>query len=318
MRAHKNNISFSFHLIGWLVIALIVVGAVGLTVEIGARIFLPNINVLLTIATATEDERHYQLMPNASTLYSGLYEKSANQIEWRINPQGIRSDNIVKNKLSDDFRIVSYGDSETFGWSVELDDTWQVQMEKQDPGVDVVNMGVPGYNIASIARHVEKTLPDLQADMVIYLFNKNDVYKSLNYHPQLSKSYFYLIANMSLYQLKAKQRKEWRSSDQGIEYFRSHLQRIIDACKKQDIPLIIAVQHWKYAYVLPEELQSDQYSTYEIATNNKPMLQTINVENVIDNYPRRDAHMTEPAHLALAQYLCQFLSSGIDKRCRPL
>lgn len=317
MRAHKNNFSFPIHLFGWLIIALLVAGVIAVAIEIGARIFLPNINVLLTIVTATEDERHYRLKPNASTLYNGLYEKSANQIEWRINAMGMRSDSDAINKSSDEFRIASYGDSETFGWSVELDDTWQAQMEKQDSSIEVINMGVPGYNIASIAHHVETTLPNLQADMVIYLFNKNDVYKPLNYHPQLSKSYFYLIANMGIYQLKAKQRKEWRSAESGVEYFRTHLQRIIEVCEKQNIPLIIAVQHWKYAYVLPEALQSDQSSRYNIVINNEPLVQTINIENVIDSYPRRDAHMTEPAHLALAQFLCNFLSSGTENRCQP-
>ncbi len=285
--------------------------------EIGARIFLPNINVLLNIVVASDDDRHYVLKPDASTPYSGLYEKSSEQIEWHINSQGLRSDQIINGKSDGIFRIATYGDSETFGWSVDLQDTWQAHMQNRDQNIEVINFGVPGYNIASIATHVEKTLSEIRPDMAIYLFNKNDVYKPLSYHPQWSKSYLYLIINMGLYQLKAKQRKEWRKSAKGAEYFRAHLQRIIKMCKKQNIPLLIAVQHWKYINVFPAELQSDQSILASENTASLPSLQTVNVEKVIKDFPRRDAHMTEPAHAALANFFCNFIADSRTDRCRP-
>ena len=317
MITHTQRFSFPTQMLGWLIIVLIVLVGTAVIFEIGARIFLPNINVLLNIVVASDDERHYVLKPDASTLYSGLYEKSSKQIEWRINSQGLRSDLIINSKSEGVFRIATYGDSETFGWSVDLQDTWQKHMQSRDQSIEVINFGIPGYNIASIATHVEKTLPAIQPDMAIYLFNKNDVYKPLNYHPQLSKSYLYLIINMGLYQLKAKQRKEWRSSEKGAEYFRAHLQRIIDTCKKQNIPLLLAVQHWKYITVFPAEFQYDQSIKTSEISGSLPSIQTINAEKVIKDFPRRDAHMTEPAHTALANYFCDFIANGIADRCRP-
>lgn len=317
MTTQKHKLSFTTQLLGWIIIVLVVFVGIAATLEIAARVFVPNINVLLHIVAPTDDERHFALKPNAFTLYRGLYEKSDNAIEWRINAQGIRADVSVQSKSDDKFRIVTYGDSETFGWSVGLDDTWQQQMQKHDAGIEVINMGVPGYNIASITTHVEKTLPAIQPDLVIYLFNKNDVYRSLNYHPQLSKSYLYLIANMGLYQLKASQRKEWRNSDQGAEYFRVHLRRIIEACEKQNIPLVLAIQHWKYIRVFPPELQIDWVTTSAGKDDHDNIVQTVNVENIIENFPQRDAHLTEPAHAALAKFLCNYLASGEANRCRP-
>ena len=317
MISHKQRFTFTTQFLGWLIIALIVLGGTAAILEITARIFLPNINVLLNIVVASDDDRHYVLKPKASTLYSGLYEKSSEQIEWRINSQGLRSDQKILNKSDDIFRIATYGDSETFGWSVDLHNTWQEHMQNRDQSVEVINFGVPGYNIASIATHVEKTLSPLQADLVIYLFNKNDVYKSLNYHPQWSKSYLYLIINMGLYQFKAKQRKEWRKSEKGAEYFRTHLQRIIDMCKKQNIPLILAVQHWKYVNVFPEGLQNNNKFLISQHNDSLSNLQTVNVEPVIKDFPRRDAHMTEPAHAALANFFCSYIANGTINRCRP-
>lgn len=318
MKTHKNDFNYPAQLLGWLIIAIIVLGGIGLVLEFTARIMLPNINILLTIVAPAEDDRNYILKPNASTVYRGLYEKSAHATEWHINSQGLRTDLLVEKKADNAFRIVTYGDSETFGWSVRLENTWQRQMEKKDPNIQVINLGVPGYNIESIATHVEKTLATLQPDMVIYLFNKNDVYKPLNYHPQLSKSYLYLIVNMGLYQLKAKQRKQWRNSEQGAKYFRTHLQRIITASKQQNVPLLLAIQHWKYAKVLPNQQQADQYSSSTFSSDSKDnAVLTINVEDVVKDFPRRDAHLTEPAHRALAEYFCRLLSNGANNRCRP-
>ena len=318
MKTYKNDLNYPTQLLGWLIIVVIALGGMGLVLEFAARIMLPNINILLTIITPVEDDRNYVLKPNASTVYRGLYEKSAHETEWRINPQGLRTDSLIEDKADGVFRIVTYGDSETFGWSVPLENTWQRQMEKYDSSIQVVNMGIPGYNIESIATHVEKTLANLQADMVIYLFNKNDVYKSLNYHPQLSKSYLYLIVNMGLYQLKATQRKQWRNSEQGAKYFQKHLHRIIATSKQQSVPLLLAIQHWKYAKVLPSQHQVDQYidSVFSSDSMDNAVL-TINVEDVVRDFPRRDAHLTEPAHRALAEYFCRLLSNGVENRCRP-
>ncbi len=310
------RIKFSTQLLGWLTIVFSTLIVIGALLEITARIMLPNINVLLKIVTPTADNRNYVLKPNASTDYSGLYEQSTNKIQWRINAQGIRTHLTIGEKSNDVYRIVTYGDSETFGWSVDLDSTWQRQMEQIDHSIEVINLGIPGYNIENIATHVEKTLSDFQPDLVIYLFNKNDVYHPLSYHPVLSKSFVYLIANMGIYQLKAEKRKKWRNSQDGASYFRRHLQRIIDKSEEQNVPLIFAIQHWKYIGVLPEQHQSDQSNL--INSKRESFIRTINVEKIIEDYPRRDAHMTEPAHQALAQHLCRFISIGAENQCRPL
>lgn len=306
----RKHISLRMQLLGWVIILLIALFGVAAILEISARILLPNINVLLTIVSPTEDNRNYVLTPNATTIYRGLYEESNMETIWRINAQGLRADTTIEKKPTDVFRILTYGDSETFGWSVDLDETWQRQMEQIDKNIQVINLGVPGYNIESIANHIEKTLTNLEPDLVIYLFNKNDVYKPLNYHPNLSKSFLYLIANMGIYQLKAQQRKQWRRSQEGKQYFRKHLQRIISTCKQNNAPIILAIQQWKYVTLLPKPYQLE---LQELTST----VRTINVENIIEDFPRRDAHLTEPAHQALAKYLCNFIAGNVEQYCRP-
>ena len=306
----RKYISLRMQLFGWLITLLVAVLGVALILEISARILLPNINILLSIISPTNDNRNYVLTPNATTVYRGLYEKSDTETLWRINAQGLRADNAIQEKPAGVFRILTYGDSETFGWSVDLDKTWQRQMEQIDKNIQVINLGVPGYNIENIANHVEKTLLNFEPDLVIYLFNKNDVYKPLNYHPLLSKSYLYLIVNMGIYQLKAQQRKQWRLSQDGKEYFQKHLQKIIFACKQANAPLVLAIQHWKYISLLPESHQQEQ----QILLNS---VQTTNVENIVAEFPQRDAHLTEPAHRALATHICKVIAAGNQQLCRP-
>ena len=315
MKSSNQNFSLPVQLTGWLAMLLIALACIAIVVEIAARIFLPNINVLLNIIAPTDDARHFVLKPNASTIYRGLYEKSSKEIEWHINAQGMRSDTLLSSQPDHRYRIATYGDSETFGWSVDLQDTWQQRMQEKDPSIEVINLGVPGYNIASIASHMEKTLPAIQPDLIIYLFNKNDVYLPLNYHPIWSKSYLYLIVNMGLYQLKADQRKKWRKSEQGTAYFRTQLQHMISLCEDNNIPFLIAVQHWKYIYLFPESLQYEQSTSSDSASKSESYIRTINVERVVDHFPRRDAHLTEPAHAALADFLCLHLA-GAENDCR--
>ena len=309
------RIKFTTQLLGWITIIFCTLIIIGVLLEISARIMLPNIDVLLKIVTPTADNRNYVLKPNASTEYSGLYEQTDNKILWSINALGIREDTDVKEKSKDTYRIVTYGDSETFGWSVDLNNTWQQKMEQIDQSIQVINLGVPGYNIESIATHVEETLSTLQPDLVIYLFNKNDVYHPLSYRPVLSNSFVYLIVNMGIYQLNAEKRKKWRKSQDGANYFRQHLQRIIEKSAELNTPLILAVQHWKHIGVLPKQYHNDQSNLAD--STGEQFIRTINVGKIIEDYPRRDAHMTEPAHQALAQYLCGFISNGVENQCRP-
>jgi len=67
---------------------------------------------------------------------------------YRANSQGIRADHIYqfypdKNKI----RITTFGDSFTHGEEVKNNDTWQKQLMKLCPQLEVLNFGVGGYGL---------------------------------------------------------------------------------------------------------------------------------------------------------------------------
>ncbi len=73
------------------------------------------------------------------TNWSGLY---------RSNAQGIRTaDDRVYDPAppGDRRRVCVFGDSFTHGDEVAAEDTWPYQLERECPGLEVLNFGVPGY-----------------------------------------------------------------------------------------------------------------------------------------------------------------------------
>jgi lysophospholipase L1-like esterase len=72
---------------------------------------------------------------------------------------------------SDKLRVVAIGDSFTYGWGVNLEDTWCKQLEKRllDDGLDVevINLGKPAAGPFDYAWIAETLLPLLQPDLVL-------------------------------------------------------------------------------------------------------------------------------------------------------
>ena len=291
-------------IVGWVIIIIIPLMAVFTAIELTLRFLLPEMNILTRIIEPTHDSRSYILKANSKILYQGLYEKHE-PIIWEINQQGLRSDRI-ENKNSGKFRILTYGDSETFGWSINTNNSWQRQMELIDSNVEVLNFGIPGYNAENVADHMQYTIADFHPDMILYFFNKNDFYPAFNFNPILSHSYTYLIIRMGIYNLFKEKRKAWRKSPEGGKFLQTQVKRMIALSKQHDAPLYVLVMHWKY--VKPLQL---------IANTHNDTIKIINIEETVDKFETIDAHLTKSAHAALAKHLCKQISNTSTGKCAP-
>lgn len=95
--------------------------------------------------------RTYQISKDKNLLYELKPNSKAKikQVEFKINPFGFRDRNYSIVKTSP--RIICVGDSITYGWNIDLDQTFHKQLEKKLNAmgypVDVMGMGVVGYNI---------------------------------------------------------------------------------------------------------------------------------------------------------------------------
>jgi len=98
-----------------------------------------------------------------------------------INALGFRGHDTAVPKPPGRYRIVTIGDSLTLGWGVNDDETFSAQLEQAlhrslvGRDIDVVNLGVGGYNTRQEVTLLERNLEKLEPDLVLVGFYSNDV-----------------------------------------------------------------------------------------------------------------------------------------------
>jgi lysophospholipase L1-like esterase len=88
-----------------------------------------------------------------------------------INSLGLRDREISKDK-GDKYRIVCIGDSWTYGWGVDIENTWPGKLEvflqsKGIKNVEVINCGQRGRYPALYLENIKKIVPALKPDLVL-------------------------------------------------------------------------------------------------------------------------------------------------------
>jgi lysophospholipase L1-like esterase len=100
-----------------------------------------------------------------------------------INVHGFRGPEIPRAKDPARRRVVTLGDSGTFGWMVTDDECYPRQLESilremyTKAPVDVINAGVPGYTSLQGLRYFKGTIAGFKPDLVIVAFGGNDADK---------------------------------------------------------------------------------------------------------------------------------------------
>ena len=117
--------------------------------------------------------RFWQFRPGI-TVKSRMYEG----LEYTINSDGRRGPPTPGE--SDCYRILTLGNSCTFGWGVGDKNTYPRKLEallnEQTTGkcVEVINAGIPGYSSFQGRRYFEEDLIRLAPDVVLIMFAWND------------------------------------------------------------------------------------------------------------------------------------------------
>ncbi|MCY2960274.1 MAG: GDSL-type esterase/lipase family protein [Planctomycetota bacterium] len=117
----------------------------------------------------------YELVPGARGAYLG--------VEVSINALGQRGAEVERAKPPGTYRVVALGDSLTFGYGAPDEGTWPAALERvlnADPAfgpsrpVQVLNLGVSGYNTANEAVALEAKALDLDPDVIVVGYFLND------------------------------------------------------------------------------------------------------------------------------------------------
>jgi hypothetical protein len=281
--------------------------ALGLA-EVGLRIFSPQLAKLRTLVELTGDERGFAPKASARIDFDGVFEPLAHPIVWQTNSAGFRDDHEV-GAPGDRFRVATYGDSETFGWSVALEETFQRRMEAIDPRVEVLNFGVPGYQVINVRKQLEQTLPRFQPDLAIYLVHKND----FNEPPQLTPlSHSHLLLHVHFlwhFTIGKKIRLAIRDRPEHLEMFASEVDRMTQALEARDIPFVLAFLRWRNRAIVSDYVPRGSPERFR--------REYVDVQSVIEDEAKIDDHYTASAHRKIAGLLCEVISGAAEGSCIP-
>lgn len=105
--------------------------------------------------------------PNSKARYQTVeFDYVAN-----INSLGLRDREICIEK-GDKYRILCFGDSWTFGWGVNVENSWPKKLEQYllangFENIEVINCGQGGQYTSTYKKHMEKAVPLLKPDLVL-------------------------------------------------------------------------------------------------------------------------------------------------------
>lgn len=105
------------------------------------------------------------------------YDTPEFHFQVRVNNLGFRGEDRSIGKTHR-FRIVVLGDSYTFGWGVDNQDTWpkvlEDDLQKEGTDAEVFNLGQPNAYPSQYAEIAQRAIPLLKPDLVIVALNQGD------------------------------------------------------------------------------------------------------------------------------------------------
>lgn len=212
--------------------------------------------------TIKSDNRliRYKLIPNFTGKILGK--------DIKINPHGFREFEYPQKKEENVFRIAILGDSLTFGYGVNLNETYPKILEnklKTLGNYEVLNFGVSGYNTAQEAELLATTVLNYSPDLIIIGFfyndfdkpqeimSKNNFFQEMFYNVEIffyKNSLFYKFLKFNLrtnmfvsslfHKLTTVEHYETIINEKGVEYqyFNNSVHRIKEITYKNNVPVI--------------------------------------------------------------------------------
>lgn len=89
-------------------------------------------------------------------------------VEYRISELGFRDRARMAAKQDSTVRVLVFGDSQVFGWGVNVGERFSSVMETRTPSVEAWNMAVPGYGLDQQILSYERYGDDFPADAVVF------------------------------------------------------------------------------------------------------------------------------------------------------
>ena len=149
------------------------------------------LNLIAGFVIGAKAESNKKLIFESNTI--ARYTTNEFDFRARINSLGLRNREIAVEKRKGVYRILCFGDSYTFGWGVEVEKSWPMQLEnilktKGCPNVEVINCGHPGDYTTEYKKYMSRIVPLLKPDLVLVgvlqLDDLAQLYENKNLEPR--------------------------------------------------------------------------------------------------------------------------------------
>ena len=184
---------------------LLVLGSLAFTfsvLEIAFRFIVPRASETDMYVRSDDELLNVELRPGSDFEFEGVAVKiPATRVA--TSSRGLRERELSVPKPSGVLRIGCLGDSFTFGWGVEVHETWCRVLEERlgsvgGRRVETVNLGVPGYNPSQQVRFLQKKGLDLGLEVVVTFFDATDYDPPIR-HPDPSEIGPWLVDHSALF-----------------------------------------------------------------------------------------------------------------------
>ena len=118
-----------------------------------------------------DPELGWKLIPD----YRSRFVHRDFNVEVRTNSDGLRDEEYSTQKNDDTIRVVSLGDSFTWGWGVENDEVYMQVAEDSLDGFEIINMGQNGYGTGQELLLYKRLGHAFSPDLVALGFFYNDL-----------------------------------------------------------------------------------------------------------------------------------------------
>jgi len=110
---------------------------------------------------------------------------------WQTNSLGARAPaEVTREVAAGQTRIVVFGDSFAVGSRLPHEETWSVQLDLQNDGLEVVNFGMDGYGIAQSFLRYQLVRDKLEHDIVFLMFvPQADLWRDINTRRDLGENW---------------------------------------------------------------------------------------------------------------------------------
>jgi len=96
-----------------------------------------------------------------------------------INDMGYRSPSPRHELMEGKYRVVTIGDSFTFGWGTHDSSTWPQLLESMNPFLQIINLGVGSYGIGQMYITLRETIDHYRPHLIIAAYIGDDLFRSL-------------------------------------------------------------------------------------------------------------------------------------------